>query len=194
MIKVIPLGKCCRISYNLEKLKLKEETSVFEWMLSDNFTDILDIIEHMMDNQYINIYHKNDNDYLNDTDIHTRHYVRMENNIIKSKLPEIFTRRANRFFHSVIDSDQIIFVREDASDNVTLKDIERFDILIKRINSQCDYKLLLLTETNNFNEIIHPHLNHRKYDEILYHDYIYECFNIYPTYSRLKVGDTESYI
>ena len=158
-MKIILLGLCCRISHTIEKLNLKRESSVFEWVRSVNFKDIIKIITKIVKNEEIIIsqrYYNPGNDYLDDTDIHTTHYL--------GRYKEVFERRSNRFLNDLTDiNDNILFIREDIEDFPTSReDIFQFEKIIKEKNKQSKFKFLLLSpnEINYITDI--PFLTHTK--------------------------------
>lgn len=164
------LGMCCRITQNLIKLNLKNETGLFEWMKSINFNDILSILSKLVNNEDIQITTRNhlkNNYFLDNTDIHTTHYT--QNNF------EIcFKRRAKRFFNQINNNNnKIIFIREDSYSYTTTEDnIKEFIKYIKLINPSCQFKILLLSPRNNFIQITHNLVYHKIYDESKYLHYI----------------------
>jgi hypothetical protein len=155
-------------------LKLKKETGVFEYLCSRKFNDIVKIIEKLSNNSEIKITarsYTNNDDFLDDTDIHTSHY--------RNNFDDIFKRRSKRFLDDIKGSNNILFIREDGSiDNqqTTKEDIINFNDIIHKINSGCNFKLLLLSEKNHYNEIIYDKLIHREYNISKYKDYIKECY------------------
>lgn len=145
-MKIIALGMCCRVSWMLQSLNLKGEDSMFEWMRSVDFEDILKIIRKVSNNESIEIKERSSlpgNVFLDDTEIFTSHYNKID-------LPEIFKRRSQRFIDYIKSSDKIIFIREDYYDYPTNKNqiIELKDI-IEKINPNCNYKILLLSARIN---------------------------------------------
>jgi hypothetical protein len=145
-MKIIALGMCCRVSWMLQSLNLKGEDSMFEWVRSVNFEDILKIIRKVSNNESIEITERSSlpgNVFLDDTEIFTSHYN-------KENLPEIFKRRSQRFIDYIKSSDKILFIREDHYDYPTNNNqiIELKDI-IETINPNCNYKILLLSAREN---------------------------------------------
>ena len=142
MTCIIPLGKCCRVTNMLETLQLRKQTTLFEWMCSVYFEDIIMIISKLVNNEPIEIYkdkiHPN-NISLDDTAIFTSHYN-------KDEFVEIFKRRSERFIEDIKTSESIIFIREDQmNEHTSIDQVIQFKELIYKINPQCKFKLLLLS-------------------------------------------------
>lgn len=138
--KIIPLGMCCRLFNLLKDLNISEHSHLFDWMRSENFTDILHIISKIVNNQEITIqeYKFQGNCSLDTTDIFTSHY-----NLIT--LQDIFARRSKRFI-DFINNHNILFIREEDTDlKITSTQILTFKNLITKINPLCNFKFLLVT-------------------------------------------------
>ena len=75
MVKIILLGKCCRISNDIIDINLKTETSLFEWVWTDTLTEINTIIQRLINDEPIIINRIDGNDYMDGTNIKTSHYV-----------------------------------------------------------------------------------------------------------------------
>ena len=53
MVKIIAIGRCCRVSTDMINMNLKCETSLFEWVWSNTLTEINTIIQKLINNQPI---------------------------------------------------------------------------------------------------------------------------------------------
>ena len=144
---LVLLGKCCRITNTIIELKLNEKTSLFECYASENFKDILTILDKVVNNVPVEITtgHYQDNDYLANTEIRTTHYP--------GTSFETFKRRSDRFIEelklSTMNNKKImLFIREDDSVDTTKEDLQLFDSLIKKVNPECDYRFLLTSSSN----------------------------------------------
>ena len=94
-INFIPLGFHCNITFLSEELKIKNHTSVFEWLESRKLqylTDIINIIKNKIDVNIIKGVDKNI--HVLHPDVYTCHY-----NIEEYKY--IFERRAIRFLNAI---------------------------------------------------------------------------------------------
>jgi hypothetical protein len=75
MVKIILIGRCCRISFDTIDINLKTETSLFEWVWTDTLNEINSIIKKLINNEPILINRFNDRDVMADTNIITFHYL-----------------------------------------------------------------------------------------------------------------------
>lgn len=178
MVKIIILGRCCRITHDTIDIQLKTETSLFEWVWSDTLTEINYIIQRLIDNNPIIINRIDGNDYMDGTTIRTSHYVNKD-------YAEIVKRRARRFMGDITGDQDILFVRDDALTTITADEVEQFCELIWTINPYLTFKLLLLSNT----EIIHPNVCHKLYNKPLYKTYINECFAVEDGTGNKNIGD-----
>lgn len=153
-MKIVVLGMCCRVSNTIKDLGRKAETSLFEWMRSEKFSDILKIVERVVKRDPVEITkrpHFND-DFLHDTDIRTIHYL--------GRLDEVFIRRSDRFLSNITSNEPILFIREDSPDHLTTCDqINEFIQLLKTVNINLNFKFLLFSE---FSQIKLEHVSHYK--------------------------------
>ena len=178
MVKIIILGRCCRITHDTIDIQLKTETSLFEWVWSDTLTEINYIIQRLIDNNPIIINRIDGNDYMDGTSIRTSHYVNKD-------YAEIVERRGRRFMNDITVGQDVLFVRHDALTTITTDEVEQFCRLILTINPSLTFKLLLLSNT----EIIHPNVCHKLYNKPLYKTYINECFAIEDGTENRNIGD-----
>jgi len=171
MVKIILIGRCCRVSFDMVELNLKGETSLFEWTWTDKLTEINFIIQKMINNKPIVIQRVNGNDYMEGTNIKTSHYL-------TKNYTEIVSRRANRFMSDIRNNKEILFIRDDITNSITYEEIQQFYSLINTINPLLSFKMLLLSSENNFKQIIYPNLHHKIYNKSLYKTYVSECYEI----------------
>lgn len=172
MVKIILLGRCCRISFDFIKINLKEKNSVFEWVWTDTLTEINTVISKIINNQPLNIYRENGNDYIEDTNIVTSHYINRD-------YKEILSRRAKRFYDDIKEHNEILFVRDDVLGTINYDEILQFYKLIHQINPNLVFKLLLLSEKNKYNPIKYDNLYHKIYSFSELKNYINECISTY---------------
>ena len=102
MVKLILLGRCCRITNDTIDIQLKTETSLFEWVWSDTLTEINSVIQRLIDNKPIVIHRADGNDYMDGTNIKTSHYVNTD-------YAEIVNRRSKRFMNDIVNNNKILF-------------------------------------------------------------------------------------
>jgi len=159
--KIIPLGAHCNVSFLLQKLKIKKETSLFEWFQSESLDAISDAIEQI---DWANIdpalIGGTDKDlYICNQRIFSYHY-KLED------FKQIFIRRAKRFHETIMNNNNILFVRINMSEyNTSSNEVDRFMSHIKTINPNIsNMKLLLISTINSpdtFNPIEHRHVVHK---------------------------------
>jgi hypothetical protein len=170
MVKIIPLGMCCRLFFLLKDLELSKESHMFDWMRSEKFTDILHIITKVVNNDQVIIgeYSLPGNVSLDTTDIFSSHYK-------VNDFGEIFARRSRRFIDFITNHD-ILFIREENNDvQITSLQILEFKNLIYKINPRAKFKFMLVTpSTKNKIELqdVH-HISHTPNKEV-YNNYINE--------------------
>ena len=138
---IIPLGATCNITFLLQNCKIKKETTLFEWFVSNklnNITNVLFKIVNKTDNDIIK--QNNNHIYINDENIFTSHY-----NIENFK--PIYERRRDRLLDSIKNNSRILFVRFEGNNNIYKhEDIDEFINIIKIINPNCkEIKLFLIT-------------------------------------------------
>jgi len=165
MIKIILIGRCCRISFDFISLSLKQETSLFEWTWTDTLSEINFIIRKIINNEKINIIRIDGNDFFEGTNIKTSHYIDKD-------YESIVLRRRQRLIDNILSNDEILFVRDDVLHTIQKQEIEDFFSLIKTINPSVSCKMLLLSDLESFTIIEHPNLIHKKYDKSQYLTYI----------------------
>lgn len=141
-MKIVVLGMCCRVSNTLKALNIKAESSLFEWMRSENFDDIIKITDKVFRGEPIPITKRpgfND-DFLDDTTIRTIHYL--------GNLETIFDRRSQRLLDDIKKNETpILFIREEQS-TITEIQVSKFLECILSINKDCDFKFLLFSEND----------------------------------------------
>ena len=56
MVKVIIMGRCCRISFDFQKKNLRNsETSLFEWVWTDTLGEINFVLQKIVNNEEIKL-------------------------------------------------------------------------------------------------------------------------------------------
>jgi hypothetical protein len=144
---IIPIGETCNISFLLQNCKLKKETSLFEWFISNTLYDIAQILIKISTNTYNDILTGDgENVYINGI-IYSSHY-----NLDEFK--PIYERRRNRLIESIRNKN-LLFIRFDKNYHIYDKGhIEYFISVIKEINPDANIKLILITP--NYLMVDHP--------------------------------------
>jgi len=166
-VKIILMGRCCRIVYDMIKLKYKEKTSLFDWTWTDTLTEINTILTKIVNKEDVTISFRDGNHFLDGTNIKTSHYVNID-------YKTIFNRRAERFLDDIKNNDKILFIRDDALETIKQEEIYIFNSLIEKINPKLKYNMLLLSKEIN-EQIICDNFTHKLYNFSLYPQYINEC-------------------
>jgi hypothetical protein len=181
MSKIILIGRCCRVTFDIINIGLKGETSLFEWVWTDTLTEINTILEKLVNNTDIAVSRDGHNDWLVDTNIKTCHYIHKD-------YKAIVDRRAARFLNDIKTNSEILFIRDDVLGTIQYDEIDKFSNLIKQINPDLCFKILLLSKEHHYKAIDYPNVNHRIYNTSMYKTYIDECFAI-TNYTNICTGD-----
>ena len=91
---IIPFGQTCNISFLLQNCKLKKETSLFEWFITDSLKNITGVIKKLNAKEPIRNFRTGTHLCIEYDDIYTGHY----------KLDEwdsIFKRRSERLLNTI---------------------------------------------------------------------------------------------
>lgn len=148
MKDIIPLGFNCGITFSLQALKIKKETSLFEWFRSDSLsiiTRIIDEIQKNIDNSIIVPRDRFVQYFNEESGIYSEHYSSEE-------FKEIFKRRAQRFIDKIKTYESILFIRiEDLEfiNSSSEKEIEEFKHSILKINPNLKFTILLIDIIEN---------------------------------------------
>jgi hypothetical protein len=147
MTIVIPIGSCCEITFKLEKLKSKGETSLFEWHFSFNFKDVLEVFRKISNGEELTYSFKINNSYIDTVDIYSSHYRKID------EYTAIMNRRKQRLIDNIKGDDNVLFIRQITDNGVsvfpTSEEIEEFKSYIYNLNPNCKYKILLVIYTEN---------------------------------------------
>jgi hypothetical protein len=142
MNSILPLGAHCNITFALQNLKLKKETSLFEWFQSDSLatiTKVVKAIHQRIDPGLVKGINKNIHLLTPDSDLFSHHYSVLE-------YRPIFQRRAKRFLDTVKQSKRLLCIRLNPDDRTTsLKEIRDFLSIIKEINPTVSCTFLLIS-------------------------------------------------
>ena len=149
---IIPIGQTCNITFLMQNLKIKKQTTLFEWFVSNhlnNITRILERIETNTDTDIIQVRGKHI--FLGDSNISSDHYT------YEDFLP-IYKRRRDRLVETIRSSEKILFVRFEHKPIVyTTPDIDNFIDVVQKIHPDSkEIKLLLISPLSNM--IQHPAL------------------------------------
>jgi hypothetical protein len=184
---IVVLGEGCTISFELERLRLKGPSSIFEWHQSTYFKDVLYILQLILQKKVIEPRRDEvgfpGNYFLENTRIRTAHYE-------LSNYKEIIHRRTERLLSDIMSGNNILFIREEAPHLITYEDVETFSNLILAFNPSCKFKLLVLSQ-GQFEKITHTHLIHAEFNKQTNLSYILSCFDEPPQNTVDKAVDTD---
>ena len=148
----IPLGFHCNISFLSQDIHMKDETSLFEWIQSEQLQYITDIINTIKNTIDINIIKGSDkNIHILHEKVYTYHYALEE-------YKSMFVRRATRFLNIIKTSKKLLFIRINPINQHTTEDeINSFCEAIHSINPIVDISFLII-------HTIHDHANEIQLD------------------------------
>ena len=142
MNSILPLGAHCNITFALQNLKLKKETSLFEWFQSDSLatiTKVVKAIHQRIDLGIVKGINKNIHLLTPDSDLFSHHYSVIE-------YRPIFQRRSKRFLDTIKQSTRLLCIRLNPDKTTTsLKEIRDFLSIIKEINPNVSCTFLLIS-------------------------------------------------
>jgi len=140
---IIPIGETCNITFLMQNLKIKKETSLFEWFVSNNLRNITNVLYKIENKTDHDIIKTNGNHiYIEDSNIYSGHYKYEE-------FKSIYIRRRDRLINSIKSKNKILFIRFEGSNNkYNNEDIDNFINIIKEINPKCNEIKLLLISPN----------------------------------------------
>ena len=156
---IIPLGETCNVTFLIQNCKLKKETSLFEWFVSENLNSITKVLNKIIDktDTEIIVHRSVRHIAINDNTIWTGHYK-------KEEFVPIYLRRRDRLLETIQNNNNILFVRmEGSSIKYTNENIEAFASAIRRINPSCNGSKLLLISPH-VSSLDHPFVIKEVYD------------------------------
>ena len=168
--QIIPIGCNCVITNMLQHLKIKKETSLFEWFQSDTLSAINNTMSKIDWQEFDTsvVGGKDKHIELGNKNIYSYHYTLNE-------YRPIFVRRAQRFIHTIRSTDSVLFLRFDLTKyKTTLDEILEFRSIIESLKLEnIDKMKFMLVSTKKSTEEFVP----------IKHDYvIHKCmvYNIEP--------------
>ena len=162
-MKYISIGNNCSVKYNIDKYRGKNQTLFFDWLMtsmnsvidilgSDNIKDILNFENIFID---VNNPHNNKQRIVIKSldfcvSIHDVPINYTDNDILV--FIDTYTRRFNRIIEYIKSNEKICFIRHGF---VTNDEIDRFIETITKINSDCDFTLVVIyNDKKNNTEIV----------------------------------------
>ena len=141
----IPLGFHCNITFLSQDIRMKHETSLFEWIQSEKLQYITDIINNIKDTININIIKGSDkNIHILHEKVFTYHYELEE-------YKSMFMRRAIRFLDIIKTSKELLFIRiNPIYYSTTTDEINNFCEAIHSIQPALDIKFLMIHKIHDY--------------------------------------------
>lgn len=98
------------------------------------------------------------------------------------------------FLNDIRTNSEILFIRDDVQGTIQYDEIDKFYKIIKTINPDLCFKLLLLSEEQHYEPIDYQNVYHRIYNTSLYKTYIDECITItcHKNVCTTDINDDES--
>jgi hypothetical protein len=150
--RIITLGACCDTTIRLHISEIRNENSIFEWMQTFDFADILKIMHSISQNHEVRVIKQNGALFYENTKIRTRHYKHPKD------LHQRFVRRRDRLIQWIRESQNIpiVFVRHDVYIPTTNDQIQEFCDIIRKIDPESRFEFVLLTPPTLSNNQIKP--------------------------------------
>jgi len=170
---IIPFGKSCEISCLLQQTKLKKETTLFEWFVTQNLRDIISILKNIVTNTPVSLDLRNCLEantnylYMGDIDtIYSSHYSLDE-------FKSIYDRRKERLLDTIKNNNRILFIRiehpiSEEVNKTTDADIEELQKTLQLINPNISEMKLLLFSIYKY-EFTNPFVIYKYMDINLHH-------------------------
>ena len=186
-MRLVVLGYNCTITFALQELCIKQSNSLFEWWLSPQFSEVLDVLEKCLKKEPLVVEYGKcfDNHSFQNAIIRTSHYIGKTG---EQSVEAIVERRAKRL-HEFLESDeQIVFLRnEEPPNTTTFEEAKRFKQLIANYYPSAKYVLILL-QTPTFSETLESVFEFED-DPKKYIEYIMQCVGEVPPKTECFIHD-----
>jgi len=146
---IIPIGDTCNITFLLQNAKIKKQTTLFEWFVSKKLNYITDILNKLAnhENPNLTIY----GNYLFLDSIYSDHYT-------LSNFNEIYKRRRDRLIETIVNNNDLLFIRFESNHNECVNEIDEFINAVKRINPNANTKLFMIAPKKIEHPLVHTEL------------------------------------
>jgi hypothetical protein len=166
-MKYISIGNACSVKYNIDKYRGKSETLFFDWLMT-SMDSVIEILNCNNINNILysdNIVRDSDNPYHCNNSriiIKSLNYCVSIHDLSKNYTDDDFlnfidkySRRFERIIEYIKSNEQICFIRMGY---VSCDKIYKFIETIKKINSNCDFTIVVIDNNKeNKPEIIKQH-------------------------------------
>jgi len=192
-MKIISLGSSCSVAFNLEKTNLKQESLPFDWIRSSRFSSV----NKMLNENFKELWKLDNYNYLRTSDKFFIKKDNQKNQFIKTRIyqninyqinfyhdfpdnidfmisfqefKKKYQRRCCRFINFLKSNNSIIFIRDQLKLNhLNILDIDDFFEIIKKINPELKFKLIIIVN-NPKNKSINHLLNYDNDNLIIIED------------------------
>ena len=175
-VTVISLGESDSMSNELTRIGLKGPHSLFEGVVSGEFKDVLTVLKMVAEGQDIPVTRRDEfpgNNFLADTQIRTCLYEDVNfYGIVKGRVAQLKA--------DLTSGNRVVFVREDTPDTATKEDIDTFVALVKKIAPLCDFKAVIFSRSDEFNDVVNERVIHVKFNPDTNKHVILGCFDATP--------------
>lgn len=168
-MEYVSLGGDCSVAYNLQTLNKRTFAYPFDWVRINSLNIISDIIENEF-NDFISSATKIDesnkfpliDDNFSDNKNNTlimenkygvRFYHDFSANYNLNEIIEKYNRRIKRFSKLIKSNRNICFIRYEFKNNIVESDIIRFIDIIKQINPNIQFKMILIIHNPKNNKL-----------------------------------------
>jgi len=159
MPQLVILGGSCQASWDMQAIGLKRGAhSPFEWHFTPSMSDVLFVMDLASRNEPLPTCRMADNanDTVAGTQITTSHYI-------NQNYAELLARRVARLLEIIRGDEPLVFYRHDWYNNITRAQADTFAKIIRQINPDCQFKMLVASTPEPWLTDI-DWLMHRKYD------------------------------
>lgn len=156
--RLIILGGSCESTWNMQAIGLKSGAhSPFEWHFTTSLSDVIFILELAANNKPLPTCRVpgNTDDTIEGAQITTSHYINVN-------YAELMERRVARLLAQIQGKEPLVFYRHDWYNNITRAEADTFSKIIRQINPDCQFKMLVASDEPHLTDI--DWLMHRQYD------------------------------
>ncbi len=184
----IPLGSICSVAFNLQNLKLRDFALPFDWVkiekldyisdvLENNFKDFLNV-RQISESQKFPIFYDNYNDItpnsnntsqlskimINQYKIKFYHdFCEHSNQQSNKEIKEKYNRRIERLYDLLNGKYEIYFIRDEIKyKNIDNQEINRFINVLLKINSNLNYKIIIILHNPKNKQLQFSEINNVK--------------------------------
>jgi len=159
---LIPLGGCCLATYVTRTCGHNTGNSPYSWISIPEFADVVSTME-----KFPTDFDISDEKYVGYPQLHCKDFKIWLSHYTKEQAVDICSRRHQRMIDIIKSDKKILFLRVNHySDNINVELLNDFDRVVKKINPDVNYKILVVDEYPTHNEIQekhHPNMIYKYY-------------------------------